>query len=141
MNAFLEAIAPVWVPHQGQREFLESDAKTKVLACGRRWGKTDACAISILAALWHGSPTRQFIVAPTQDQATILFDRVVELLDLAAEAIPGFFPPYKLKQTPYPKLRAGPHVVSARSGHRPRSLRGYGATHVIVDEAAYVPDE
>lgn len=102
----------------------------------RRWGKTDACAAMVLAAIYDGPPSRHFLVAPTQDQAAILFDRVVEMLDAAAD----LFPKYKLRGTPYPKLRIGDHVVSARSGHQPRSLRGYGATHVIVDEAAYLSE-
>jgi hypothetical protein len=35
-------------------------------------------------------------------------------------------------------LRFGPHEVVARSGHRPDSLRGHEATHIVVDEAAFV---
>ena len=141
MNEFLDVIAPVWRPHPGQREFLLNPAKIKVLACGRRWGKTDACAVQVLSAIFEGRASRHFLVAPTQDQATILFDRVCELLTKSQEEIPGLFPEFKLKSTPYPKLRIGPHTVSARSGHQPRSLRGYEATHVIVDEAAYLPEQ
>lgn len=37
-------------------------------------------------------------------------------------------------------LRLGEHLVRARSGHLPRALRGNEATHIVVDEAAYVPE-
>ena len=126
-------IAPYWQPHAGQREFLTQQAPTKVLACGRRWGKTDACAVEILAALHEPRPTQHLILAPTQDQANLLFERVVgwlERLNIRHEA----------KRTPHPRVHVGDHIVRARSGHVGRSLRGQEATHLIVDEAAYVPE-
>jgi hypothetical protein len=39
MQEFLDWLSPIWKPHPGQLAFLEAKAKTKVLACGRRWGK------------------------------------------------------------------------------------------------------
>ena len=51
MQEFLDWLSPIWKPHPGQLAFLEAKAKTKVLACGRRWGKTDACAVQILSKL------------------------------------------------------------------------------------------
>jgi len=106
-----------------------------VLACGRRWGKTEACAAAILLEILGSSSSKQLILAPTLDQAAILFHRVVEF----AEALfPG---EVSTRKSPYPSLRIGDHVVWARSGHVGRSLRGQGATHIVVDEAAYVPEE
>lgn len=135
MDEFLKSIAHVWQPHEGQREFLQSRAKTKVLACGRRWGKTDACAVQILSTLQHARPTKHLILAPTQGQAKILFERVVELAD-AIGLEHG-----KVLRTGYPQVQFGPHGVAARSGHVTRFLRGHEATHIVVDEAAYVPEE
>ncbi len=135
MDSFLSRIAAVWLPHEGQRDFLTCPAKIRVLACGRRWGKTDACAASIVAELLCDSVTRHLILAPTLDQAKLLFDRVLELigkLGLAEEC--------KAKVTPYPQLSFQGHRVSARSGHVGRLLRGNEATHVLVDEAAFVPE-
>ncbi len=132
----LRLLEPVWRPHPGQREFLESTAKIRVLACGRRWGKTDACAADAVLNLSGAGATRQLVVAPTLDQARLLFERVLELL----EALPGPAPP-QVKWTPYPRLQLGDHRLAARSGHVPRALRGNGATHVVVDEAAFVPEE
>lgn len=139
MIQFLERLAPVWQPHDGQREFLLADAHTKVLACGRRWGKTDACAVAVLAALHRPSPTRHLILAPTLEQATLLFDRVVELLE-ALIAHDGGDAPIKARRGNHPELTYGQHKVLARSGFVPRSLRGHGATDIVVDEAAYLPE-
>lgn len=149
-----------------------------MLACGRRWGKTDACAVSILAALLSETPSRHLILAPTLDQAALLFDRVAELLDKVLEGTEETFSVRnrgarkrteegslcfagpatrpnavtfakkepgeeggrkKLSRSPFPKLKFGPHVVTARSGHLGRALRGNEATHILIDEAAYVP--
>ncbi|HRF60991.1 MAG TPA: hypothetical protein PLH94_13890, partial [Fimbriimonadaceae bacterium] len=81
MATYAQFLAEVWTPHSGQREFLDHPSRIKVLACGRRWGKTDACAAAIVAQLLGETPTRTLILAPTLDQARMLFDRVVALLD------------------------------------------------------------
>lgn len=135
MNSKLERLAPVWQPHPGQREFLENPSRLKVLACGRRWGKTDACAAQIAASFFEASPTRHVILAPTQDQANLLFERALTLLE-------GLLPSANLKpkRSPYPTLSFGPHRLTARSGHLARALRGNEATHLIVDEASYLPE-
>ncbi len=131
----MDRIAPIWQPHEGQREFLLNDSRFKVLACGRRWGKTDACAVEILAALHQPSPTRHVILAPTQDQANLLLDRVRALLEEIESPRAATF-----HKSPYPRLTYGPHRVTARSGHIAKALRGNEATHLVVDEAAFVPE-
>lgn len=136
----LERLGPVWRPHDGQRAFLLSGARFKVLACGRRWGKTEACAAQIVATMMEAAPTRHLILAPTIDQARLLFDRTLDLLDRWCEA-GGCEIRARVVRTPYPKLTFGPHRLAARSGHLGRALRGNEATHIVVDEAAYVPEE
>jgi hypothetical protein len=146
MEQFWERFASIWRPHAGQREFLASDAKIKVLACGRRWGKTDACAAQVVAALHRDSPSKHLLLAPTLDQARLLFDRTVELLDAVVRHDRS--PPEKkgkreavVRRSPFPTLTYRGHRVIARSGHIGRSLRGNEATHIVVDEAAYVPED
>lgn len=139
MEEFLRRLAPVWQPHPGQREFLCANAPIQVLACGRRWGKTDACAVATLARLQGPAPTRHILVAPTKDQASLLFDRLVELAE-KLDRHESREPRGTVRRSPFPKLETDGHVVTARSGHVPRSLRGHEATHLVVDEAAYLPD-
>ncbi|KXK17913.1 MAG: Terminase-like family protein [Armatimonadetes bacterium OLB18] len=147
MEEFLQAIQPLWCPHEGQRAFLVQPARLKVLACGRRWGKTEVCAIQIVFALTRKVPTKHIILAPTLDQAKLIFDRVVEFLHLMPTVPAGLLfqcdwdKAIKVTKSPHPKLRLGAHTVVARSGHLGRSLRGNEATHIVVDEAAYVPEE
>jgi phage FluMu gp28-like protein len=139
MDSFLSAIHDTWQPHPGQLEFLQCNAKIRVLACGRRWGKTEACAASIVAELVEGFPTRHLILAPTLDQAKLLFSRVETML-LEALGKPVELP-FVVRRSPFPKLEYRQSTVVARSGHIGSSLRGNEATHVIVDEAAFVPEE
>ncbi len=143
MTSFLKAMAPIWKPHPGQTAFLKSNSPIKVLACGRRWGKTDACAAEVIRSLTTKPDGKHLLIAPTLDQATILFDRVVELLDSLKEIWPfgSQIPEMSIRRTPYPKLRFGDHQLSARSGHVGRSLRGNEANHIVIDEAAFVPEE
>ncbi|MBL8065745.1 MAG: hypothetical protein JNM34_07790 [Chthonomonadaceae bacterium] len=146
MQSFLDAVADVWEPHPGQREFLLQPAKIKVLACGRRWGKTEVCAAQIVQALTRPFPTKHLVLAPTVDQAHILYQKVLSFIDKIFERQDGkgskklFTERPKVKKTPFPSLTLGRHTVVARSGHVPRSLRGNEATHIVVDEAAYLPE-
>ena len=136
MESFLRAIESWWQPHPGQREFLACDAKIRVLACGRRWGKTDACAAAVAAELVGPEPSRCLILAPTLDQSKLLFHRIAWMLSKVLDESE-----FVVSRSPYPKLVYGESAVSARSGHVGSSLRGNEATHVLVDEAAYVPEE
>lgn len=140
MEEFLQRIAPIWQPHPGQREFLLAEAKTRALACGRRWGKTEACAVDVLHRILRAPPSRQLMVAPTLEQAKILFRRVCRLLDDYQRKVTKDITKFRPKNTPFPVLEFDGHVVTARSGHAPDSLRGDEADHVIVDEAAFVPE-
>jgi phage FluMu gp28-like protein len=140
MEEFLQQIAPIWQPHPGQREFLMAEAKTRALACGRRWGKTEACAVDVLHRILRSPPSRQLMVAPTLEQAKILFRRVCRLLDDYQRKVTKDITKFRPKNTPFPVLEFDGHVVTARSGHAPDSLRGDEADHVIVDEAAFVPE-
>lgn len=147
VNGIESALASVWQPHAGQSAFLENAARLKVLACGRRWGKTDACAAQIVSALLRESPAKVLIIAPTLDQARLLFDRVVEMLEALTPPLhfvlqnKGGETGIKIRRSPYPHLRWGRHTVMARSGQLGRSLRGNEATHIVIDEAAFLPEE
>lgn len=140
MERFLSRIVHVWSPHPGQREFLLNPAKIKVLACGRRWGKTDVCAVRILASLFKHSPARHVLIAPTLDQANLLFERTLDLLYALLESEGDAEMPM-VRRTPYPRFEFRRHRVVARSGHVGRSLRGNEATDIVIDEAAFVPED
>ncbi|MBS1705946.1 MAG: hypothetical protein JST40_08735 [Armatimonadetes bacterium] len=135
MQTFLSSIADVWHPHEGQREFLLRTEHVKVLACGRRWGKSEACAIAILHRLLGQERIEKILlIAPTLIQSQIIFERILELLPDITEEKPI------VKRGPYPSIQLFGNVLRSRSGVIQRNLRGLGATLIVVDEAAFVPE-
>jgi phage FluMu gp28-like protein len=121
---------------------LRAKARFRVLACGRRWGKTDAAAADLAARIVTTRSSRQLAIAPTAAQAKIVFERVVWMLTVAGIS---FLP----QLSPFPAIRilegkgkhaAALHILDARSGHEERFLRGLGADHILIDEAAFVPN-
>ncbi len=132
MEQTLDLLSPHWSPHPGQREFLLAPHLFKVLACGRRWGKTDACAVQALNALL-GERRRVLIAAPTQAQSRLLFDRCLDLIGALGIDV-------RAKTTPHPVAHVGESRIAARSGFVGSHLRGDEATDIIIDEAAYVPE-
>lgn len=125
-----------WHPHPAQREWLLNSSPIKVAACGRRWGKTEALAVETAALLLLIPQSRHIVVAPTQDQANLMFERTWELLaPLAADH--GI----KYRQSPTPRIITQGGWLVSRSAHRDgRNLRGRSADRVVVDEAAYVSE-
>lgn len=123
-----------WHPHPGQQAFLSSSAPVRVLACGRRWGKTEVIAAEIVRTLLRDAPRRVLLVAPSQEQAMLGFERTLELLQRA-----GAHP--TVRRTPAPTLTVGHARLWARPVTRGGMfLRGRKAHLVVVDEAAYVPE-
>ena len=117
-------------PHTGQNEVLKSNARFKVLMCGRRWGKSlIAKHISII-----GMMQKEHIayVTPNYSLGKVFFAEVVKILpsklisklnrtDLVIETITG-------------------GTLSFFTGERLDNLRGRKFHKVIIDEAAYIPD-
>lgn len=126
-----------WKPHETQRQWLLSDARTKVASCGRRWGKTEAAAIDATTFAITQPGSVQMIVSPTYDQSRLIFDNI-ERLVMTSRVTRGSS---KVTRTPYPRLTLGGSVIMARTADEDgRNLRGHSADRIIVDEAAYVRD-
>lgn len=121
-----------WSPHPGQQDVLQSDDRFRIVACGRRWGKTEMCGHE--AVRYLGTPeTLVWWVAPTYDIADIGFDAVEEALpEVAIQSV-------KRTKPKAIDLVNGARI-SFRSADRPDSLRGEGLDLLIVDEAAMVPE-
>ena len=121
-----------WTPHPGQREVLDSDARFRIVGCGRRWGKTEMSAHEALRKL--GEPdTLVWWVAPTYDIADIGFDTVEDVIPDA------LIDDRKRTKPKAITLTNGSHI-SFRSADREDSLRGEGLDLLILDEAAMIAD-
>lgn len=112
--------------HEGQRRVHDSRARFKVLACGRRWGKTrDAALEAIAEACVVGS--RTWWVAPTYQISEVGWREMVSL----ARQIPGA----KIKRGERTIEILG--TITVRSADDPQKLRAEGLDFLIMDEAAY----
>lgn len=125
-------------PHSGQRIVLDSNARFRVLNCGRRWGKTKLAAKIILQesrkekqTLWWTSPVYKIVKRGYAEVLRQLPDGV-------------------LTHTPPPESNfdAGRSVIlrfkngtklEFYSAERPEGMLGEGVDFVVMDEAATMP--
>jgi len=117
--------------HAGQEAIAQSPARFKVVANGRRWGKT-------MLGVWLCAKSgieggRTWWVAPTYKIAREGW-RV--LSGLAAQ-IPGA----EVRRGELEVRWASGGVTQVRSADDPQSLRGAGLDGVVMDEAAYIQEE
>jgi hypothetical protein len=117
--------------HRAQRKVAESDARFRVMACGRRWGKTRlGAALCIQTAMGGG---RAWWVAPSYKMAAVGWRLVHEL----GVQVPGA----EIRQVDrMVKLPTG-GTVQIRSADDPDSLRGEGLDFAVLDECAFMKED
>ena len=127
--------------HPGQRAIHNSKAKYKVVAAGRRFGKSHLAAVElILAALQtehNGIPlTSQhevYYVAPTFDQGKrIMWPKLKQLGRFAHEG--GLIE--KVHENTGVVTLINGRQISIKGTDKPDSLRGIGLSYVVLDEYA-----
>jgi phage FluMu gp28-like protein len=119
-------------PHEGQRPFHESEARFRVCANGRRFGKTIAGANDMLLFVLNHSKTRAWWVAPVMDQAARVFEEIADRMH-----------PLITKKSITDKriVFGNGSEVEFKSAHEPDHLRGVGLDYLVVDEAADVDED
>ena len=118
------------MPHPGQQEILKSPARFKVLACGRRWGKSELGLIEILRAA-HLEHKRCWWVAPSYQMADQIWRDLVNAVKHLKDVV------ISRTQRRIDLPKGG--VIAIRSAHNPDKLRGDGLDFVVLDEAARMP--
>ena len=117
--------------HPGQKTVWDEHARFKVLASGRRWGKT---LLGSLACVVDGaSGGRAWWVAPSYKMAMVGW-RVVYRL---GRQIPGA----NIRRGDLLVEMPGGGSVQVRSADDPQSLRGEGLTLAVLDECAFMSEE
>ena len=125
----------LWEPHAGQRAIMEHPARFRIVACGRRWGKSEMCAHLALKRALVEPNSEIWWIGPRYDDANDYgFDNMTPLLSPAVVA-------GEPKRT---KPRAIEFVngskISFRSAEREDSLRGGGVDFLVIDESGSVPE-
>ena len=118
------------LPHPGQLEILRNPARFKVLACGRRWGKSELGLIDILTAA-HLEHKRCWWVAPSYLMASQIWRNLVSIVKHLKDVV------INTSERRIDLPRGG--LIAIRSAHNPDKLRGDGLDFVVLDEAARMP--
>jgi len=122
-----------YAPHNAQREFHNSKARFRILAAGRRFGKSQAAVNeAIKFALTHNKKV-VWIVAPVYSQAMIDWRMFKHFLP--REVVKQLFLTEK-----YMELING-STIWIKSGDNPDTLRGEGIDFLVIDEAAMIKQE
>ena len=117
--------------HPAQKTVWDEHARFKVLASGRRWGKT---LLGSLACVVDGaSGGRAWWVAPSYKMAMVGWRTVYRL----GRQIPGA----NIRRGDLLVEMPGGGSVQVRSADDPQSLRGEGLTLAVLDECAFMSEE
>ena len=115
-----------------QEEVINDPARFKVIAAGRRCGKTHFAAVTLLLSALDGRPGMTMYVGPTMGLARdLMWDK---LFDLAGDIIEGS------NVNNLEITLAGGNKITLKGSDRPDTLRGYSIKHLVLDEFAFHKD-
>ena len=119
--------------HSKQREIFRDKHRFKVVACGRRFGKTTLCAIVIVLRALSKPDQVLWIVSPTFPQTMYMWRKIKRL-------IPKKFIKDIKEGEKFIEVING-STIWAKSGDNPDGLVGEGLDFCAVDEAARCKEE
>lgn len=113
-----------------QEEVFGDPSRFKVIAAGRRTGKSYMSAVSLIVNALNGKDGKVFYVAPTQGMAKdVMWDL---LFDLAGEIIEGS------NVNNLTITLAGGNTIYLKGADRPDTMRGVSLKHCVLDEYAFM---
>lgn len=120
-------------PHTPQKAFHDNKARFRILAAGRRFGKSQAAANEVIKVACTHKKSTSWIVAPIFPQAMISWRMIKQLM-----------PQELIMEThlteKYIEL-INDATIWIKSADNPDNLRGEGISFLVVDEAAMVKRE
>lgn len=117
--------------HPRQYDIAVSDARFRVAACGRRFGKTRLGAALCLKTAAAGG--RAWWVAPTYPMAQVGW----RLIQRLAQQIPGA----EIRQSERLVILPTGGEIQVKSADNPDALRGEGLDFLVMDECAFIREE
>jgi len=116
-------------PHPGQKAVHENPARFKVLAAGRRWGKTRLGVNECLGVAAAGG--RAWWVAPTYKMAAVGWRPLHRMgIQIGAE----------VRRVDRQIMLPNGGEVTVRSADNPDTLRGEGLDFAVLDECAFISE-
>ena len=120
-------------PHEAQREILNSLARYKVIACGRRFGKTELFCNVLLNG--HSPDTPGALGGYPVAYVSLTYKNVLELWRRLLDTIPEELIRYKNQSTQYLELVTG-GSIECWTFERFVTARGRAYAGICLDEAA-----
>jgi len=131
--AFAERLLPSL--DDWQRDLLESDAKRVILACGRQVGKSTVCAIIALHHALYFPGSLVLAVSPTLRQSGELTAKVNKFYRELGKPVTA-----ETERKLSLEFENGSRIITLPADAD--NVRGFSAPAlVLLDEAAFVPDE
>jgi len=120
--------------HEGQMEFHDSNARFRILACGRRWGKTICGAIETFLTMMKTAPgSVGFCVAPTY------WHTQKQWREFLLRCPPQFIK--HINRADHLITMFGNRLLWFKSADNPDSLRSEGLNFLWVDEGAQIKED
>jgi predicted phage terminase large subunit-like protein len=112
-----------------QEKVINDPSRFKVIAAGRRCGKTYFAAVTLILAALDGRKGGVMYVGPTQGLARdLMWDLLFELGGDIIESS---------NVNNLEIVLAGGNKIALKGSDRPDTLRGYSLKHLVLDEMAY----
>jgi predicted phage terminase large subunit-like protein len=116
-----------------QEEVMKDGSRFRVIAAGRRTGKSHLAAVSLILNALTEQKGKVFYVAPTQGQARDVMWSTI--YDIAGDIIE------KSHVNNLEITLAGGNTIYLKGADRPDTLRGVSLKHLVMDELAFMkPD-
>ena len=128
-----------FIPSPQQMKVLKSLNKRKVIVAGRRFGKTMLAAAYALYFATQRPRTRIGIFTPSWEQCEVFMDWFYRLID---ESVGGVLRETIVEQRKMSCIfDNGSKLICRTASITSKSVRGHGFDLLILDEAAFIPDE
>jgi hypothetical protein len=126
--------------HAGQSKIVESKARYKVVACGRRFGKSALAALVALAAFMQPN-RRVWIVGPEYGHVEKIFQELYYILVVQLGLIGKDVKDSKARSSKGDYYLESPwgSIIEGKSGTNPDSMAGEALDLIIFDEAGLEP--
>jgi len=128
--------------HEAQRQIIKAvfdGYKVITACCGRRFGKSKLMAFLLIFLCCTKRREKYAVIAPTYDQSKIIFDEIRQYVE-RSKTLQKLVK--KIVESPYPKIEFKTGcIIDFRSADVPKNLRGRSYHLVILDEAAFIPDD
>jgi len=124
-------------PFDYQKKLLRDQSKRIVACMGRQTGKSTTIAAKAIHFALINPNTTILIVSATLRQSMLMFDKILGFI----ESSPLLKKSVKYKTRTRIRFSNGSLIIALPCGRYGHSLRGHTAHLIILDEAAFIPEE